>query len=82
MKRSVRRSPSGLLNPSDPMETAIFERATAPASPGPTTVDVPGSVSPMAHRVSVAEEGSPGPGEAFVALQHSRLRAAAGSWRP
>src|SRR3954451_15346311 len=67
-----------MTTPHDPMETVIFEREKAPSSPRPPTLDVLGEPSPTPPRIAVIEEGSPAPGEAFVALQHSRLRSAAG----
>jgi eukaryotic-like serine/threonine-protein kinase len=65
--------------PPDPMATAIYERATVPALSGPPAVDVPISASstgPHPH-IAMVGEGAPRPGEAFVALRQSRLRAAA-----
>src|SRR4051794_29321614 len=62
---------------SDPMETAIYEPATAREPSGPAAEEIAGGASETGPRVLVIEEGVPGPEEAFAALRQGRLRAAA-----
>src|SRR4051812_38469003 len=61
----------------DPMATAIYEPAMVPTSPGCLTAEAPGGPSQAGPHAFIVGEGSPGPGEAFLALRRSRLRATA-----